>query len=756
MMPGPFFRRAVACLLIAGLAGCGGGGNTGTVPPPGETPVAGVTSGIAVDPYIKGAKFQEIGADGVAKDNISEPSDDKGIFTFPKALTQGSTIVLASPGQHNGVLYDAILKRKVDVATGELVVSPITTLLAGGADEGELAAALEVDKSLLKTNPMAPLEKTGEVTDDDLKLLKASIMAHAAIKNPTLTVSQAVAMVKPIVDKLTAAEYKTSPATLNTVVALRDYFLEAKASDDTLEARALEQVFEQVREAFKAGATAVTINKTEGGYTAGGGASAPLPTAKEFFDKGMAALQVGLVGSGSMLEIQEAANNFKFAETAIDTNTLPVDKDAIRFFSAFSQLASLADTASGDGTGLNRLGDLLDAFGVAKGAERNLFQMIKLPQDCQPVDFGGYTYMECNQLPLPATTPTTGAIQAFLSGKFAPQLQAVVTSLGKVSSAFNYSWADPGDVAPTEIDHADVLIFKAVAQGILGQINIQAAYNVDVDLYAQEQQDATGTDTPQAFLERNPELGKLVDVAKLTQAKTFLTAGLADMENALAGIRAETDEQVDDLIAFYSPADMIMVEEDLALAKAALVGEVILPGTTPRKINAAIFFSPGVNLRAMVPAFNGDVPGLFPDPTFGGILVSGFDLDDDGAPDFMTDFSRISYGVLAQNSAWEGNFWGMDGSVYLNLEGTDTLSAADDTFQALPYYNGPVVSSGTWAVVNGELVLTTQQEVITLTLEYGYSTYLNVSWSSSTGGYGFGQLYGGSGGGGGIAPAPVQ
>ena len=377
--------------------------------------------------------------------------------------------------------------------------------------------------------------------------------------------------------------------------------------------------------------------------------------------------------------------------------------------------------------------------------------LFRSPQDCQPVDFGGYTYMECNQLPLPATTPTTGAIQAFLSGKFAPQLQAVVTSLGKVSSAFNYSWADPGDVAPTEIDHADVLIFKAVAQGILGQINIQAAYNVDVDLYAQEQQDATGTDTPQAFLERNPELGKLVDVAKLTQAKTFLTAGLADMENALAGIRAETDEQVDDLIAFYSPADMIMVEEDLALAKAALVGEVILPGTTS-KINAAKFFSPGVNLRAMVPPINGDVPGLFPDPTFGGILVSGFDLnadlDGDGSPDILRDFSRFSYGVLAQNSAWEGNFWGVDGGVYLNLEGMATPSYADDTLQARLYpNNAPSMDfSGTWAVVDGKLVLTMpQEEVITLTLDDGFGTYLGVSWSSSDGSSGWGNLYVGYG-----------
>ena len=738
MMAGSFFRRAVACLLIAGLAGCGGGGSTGT-------PVVGVTSGIAVDPYIVGAKFREIGADGVEKDNISTPTDDKGAFTFSKALTQGSTIELALPGQHNGAIYDAKLKRKVDISSGSLVASPITTLLADGADEDEVAAALGVDKSQLKNNPMEPLDKLGEVTDDDLKLLKASIMAHAAIKNPTLTVPQAVAMVKPIVDKLTATEYKTSPATLNTVVAVRDYFLEAKASDDTLEATALEQVFEQVREAFKDGMTTVTITKTETGeYTAGGGASAPpLPTAKDYFVKGMESLQGGLVGSGSMQKIQEAANNFQFAEAAIDSTTLQGDQDAIRFFAAFSQLAALADTASGDGAGLNRMGDLLDAFGVAK-SERNLFQMIELPQDCQPV-YPGSTWMHCKDAPLPATAPTTGAIQSFLSHKVAPQLQAVVTSLGKVSSGFNYSWADPGDVIPTEIDHADVLVFKAAAQGLLGQINIQQAYNVDVDLYKEQSVDRT----TQEFLAAHPNLGKLIDASKLTAAKNFISAGLNDWGSAIAAIEDEKDDQNDDLIVFYSLDEQTRAKADLALAKQALAGEITLDDGMS-KINAAKFFSPGVDLRSKVPVFTGDVPGLFPDATLGGILVSGFelnaDLDGDGSPDLLSDFSQFSYGVLAQNYAWEGNYWGIGESGYFILEGTNTPSVADDVVEVRPYFNGPPIATGTWAVVNGKLALTIpHQEVVTLTLNDGFGTYLNVTWSSSTGGSGWGSLYVGYG-----------
>lgn len=733
MMPGSFFRRAVACLLIAGLAGCGGGGSsTGGVPGPGEPPVAGA-SGIAVDPYIMGAKFQEILADGTAADNISSASDDKGKFTFGKALTQGSTIRMIVPGLHNGAPYTGTLKRKVDTTTGDLVSSPITTLLAEGASEDDLAAALGVAKEALKSNPMAAIDMGGDISEADLNLLKASFLAHAALKNPEMTLTDAVALVKPIVEKLTAAECKASPTIINSVVAVRDYLLEAKAIGETIAPADLDAVFEQVKTAYQNGDVLVTIEKDESGQfvVGGGGSSAPLPTANDYFIQAMAALQTGLSASGDMAKVQEAAYKFKAAEVSIDSSTTQADKDAILFFSAFSQLATLADTTSGDGTGLNRLGDLLDAFGVAKGDGRNLFQMIELPQECKEVNYGGgYSFMECNQLPLPATTPKTGAIQAFLSGKFAPQLQAVVTSLGKVSSSFNYSWADPGDVTPTQIDYADVLIFKAAAQGILGQINIQAAYNVDVDLYAQEQQDATGTDTPQAFLERNPELGKLVDVAKLTQAKTFLSAGLTDMENALAGIKAETDDQTDDLIAFYSAADMNMAEEDLALAKAALVGEVTLPGTTSR-INAAKFFSPGVNLRANLPVFTGDVPGMFPDATFGGILVSGFDLnadlDADGAPDLLKDYSQFSDAVMAQQVVWSGGFW----QYSLQVE----LSGVDKTFSATDYSTYPSATiNGTWKVESGKLILTDSAGAIwTLTMVEGMNDYLHFNFTSSTG-----------------------
>lgn len=690
MKVGSLFRRTVVCLLIAGLTGCGGGGgSTGGIDTPVDTAPVGVTSGIAVDPYIKGAIFQEILADGTKSDNISSASDENGKFTFAQALTQGSTIEMVAPGLHNGELYAGALTRKVDASSGELVASPITTLLAAGKSEDELVEALGVPASSLKSNPMAAIDKGGELSDADLKLLKASILAHAAVQSPEKSVADAVVEVKTIVDQLTTAELKTSLTVLNAVVALRDFVLANPAAliSDPVTA------VQTVKAAYSNNSTgAVTIARTQTGLTATAKTEpVALPKAMDLFKQGMTSLQQGLEGAGSMLKVQDAAKKFKAAEVSMDSTTAQADKDAILFFSAFSQLAALADTTSGNASGLNRMGDLMDAFGVDK-AGRDLFQMIELPQDCQPA-YPGATWMRCENAPLPLTAPTTGAIQTFLSSKLAPQLQAVVASLGKVSSGFNYSWADPGDVTPTEIDYADVLVFKAVAQGLLGQINIQQAYNLNVDLVAEQATDRTA----QAFLAAYPDLGKIVDAARLTTAKNFISAGLADMEKAIASIELEEVDQSDDLITFYSAAEIAVAKEDLAVAKKALNETVTFgdPGQQVQ-INAAKFFSPtGVGLRAMVPTITGDVPGLFPDPTLGGVLVSGFnlnaDLDHDGSPDLLSGYTQFHTDWLKSGN-WNGYF-----------------SVANAWFNVTLYVNGTSLingNPGVWSVDSaGKIVL---------------------------------------------------
>ncbi len=105
-------------LVTTLISGCGGSSDS--------TPAG--TSGIAVDPYITNAQFQEILEDGT-RGQLSTLSDDLGRFSFAEPLSEGSRVIMVAKGVHNGVLYEGSLKSHTDFIDGELIVSPFTTVL---------------------------------------------------------------------------------------------------------------------------------------------------------------------------------------------------------------------------------------------------------------------------------------------------------------------------------------------------------------------------------------------------------------------------------------------------------------------------------------------------------------------------------------------------------------------------------------------------------------------------------------------------
>jgi len=171
------------------LSACSGGG--GESFPSGTTGDGSlpISQGIAVDPYIIGAVFQEVAADGTVLQRQSSASNQFGYFTFPAPLTQGSTIELkiANKGLHGGAPFQGMLRRHVDEGSNApLVVSPMTTMLANGAtaedllrvfNDAGLAGMTEAD---LYADPMAGLETmTTGVSDQDLIGLQASMAIEA-------------------------------------------------------------------------------------------------------------------------------------------------------------------------------------------------------------------------------------------------------------------------------------------------------------------------------------------------------------------------------------------------------------------------------------------------------------------------------------------------------------------------------------------------------------------------------------------------
>jgi len=150
--------------------------------------------GIAVDPYIVGAKFYEDkDDDGVYEslsENLSSATDNNGAFTFLTKLQLNSVVRFyeAITATHIGVPFNEELKRKVDVIVDTLVVSPLTTLLANGWSESQVLNALAsagltgLTAADLYKNPMDIANSTGAgLTNADLAKIRATVSVYALL-----------------------------------------------------------------------------------------------------------------------------------------------------------------------------------------------------------------------------------------------------------------------------------------------------------------------------------------------------------------------------------------------------------------------------------------------------------------------------------------------------------------------------------------------------------------------------------------------
>lgn len=171
------WMMAIVATLI--LAACGGGGSGSSTANPNLT---GITGGVAADPYITGAVFEEIAEDGVTVlQRASTPSDSQGRFEFARPLTKGSTVRIkpSQRGNHGLTAYTGMVKAIVNQSGPLLVVTPLTTLVADGSTPTEVVqlcqdAGISISADQIDDDPMAPLLGSGTVSDTDLALLQAT------------------------------------------------------------------------------------------------------------------------------------------------------------------------------------------------------------------------------------------------------------------------------------------------------------------------------------------------------------------------------------------------------------------------------------------------------------------------------------------------------------------------------------------------------------------------------------------------------
>jgi hypothetical protein len=376
---------------------------------------------------------------------------------------------------------------------------------------------------------------------------------------------------------------------------------------------------------------------------------------------GDAKLQTGMT-TLSTVDLLAAANAFRAgaAASSTDGTATQAQKDQANFFGGAALLVVLANPASNTATAgtLNTFGDILDAYGLGGTAtDRAHLDTIRFV-DC--------TAGSCKLKTFPANSPNSRDIQAFLLGKMGAALQGVIAALGQVSPAFQYRLAARGNVI--EFDQTDALFLKGVAQGLLGMVQLQAAYDLGLDvdaLQASAQPGAPAFSAP-AFLGANPTLLTLTDATSLGLAKASFLAAVASAKAGVASLRAETDDQANDFIklsnstcsytgfvytcttTYNSAADLDQVVAVLDEAASVLgaTGPVVVSGT---QVDPSKFFA-GVSFRSKLPATwnagpGANLPGFFPDPTFGGIFVTALpqvnaDANGDGSPDWLMNLGR--------------------------------------------------------------------------------------------------------------------
>jgi hypothetical protein len=420
----------------------------------------------------------------------------------------------------------------------------------------------------------------------------------------------------------------------------------------------------------------------------------------------------------------------------VETGAAPADVDRARLFGGLARVMSLLDPYSDliPNNGLSDLGDLLDGFGLG-GTDFMRSDLDRgLPNGV--IDFTYETvcdYYGCREVrrdnglkPFSPDSPRAQELQAFLRDRLAGDLTYALALLDQVTTAVSAQITDDGVV--TQADYTDALFARAVARGMLAGIRIQQAYDLDFDVDElranMEARDGNGDPIyePGDFVDEHPFFGRLRSAASLPSARSDAILALQTWQDALTALKAEVDDQSDDLIVFTrttcgwdptwtywtctttynDPADIDQQISDVGQPLAALqaAGNYTFDAGTPGDpsddvvVNAGAFFA-GVDLRAKAPStgagIHGDRFGFFPEPTFGGVLVSSnvdwtTDFDADGAPDsFFPEFEAFfpAYFAAATFTSGVGYYYydpglGYSRWVWLNL--TITFSSSGNAF----------------------------------------------------------------------------
>lgn len=330
-------------------------------------------------------------------------------------------------------------------------------------------------------------------------------------------------------------------------------------------------------------------------------------------------------------DVLGARDKFKQAVETAGTQTSN-DADTARFFYALTRIGGyLFDLASdGNPNDLNRVADFLDRFGCSSSRDPFAFKGV-----CPTT------------LSSPSNVPAGNEFQAFLQNVVLPEVEGAVDNLSGVSNGFNLRWTEPISNTSVESDYGDVLAYRAALKTVRANILASLSYHLEGDVNAEV---ADTTATAQERLARHPDVFKPTPAAatNLPLARTLLQSATDDLIAAINAIQAESDSQTDDLVNLSLATSQEIAQEiaNLEIYRNALsLPTTVYDHGTPSTsddliVDGNAVFSGPFDIRAFSPPVTGDVPGFFPEPTFGGALIQGLDVNTDvnppnGTPDLL-------------------------------------------------------------------------------------------------------------------------
>ena len=690
--------------------------------------------GVAVDPYVIGAVLQELEPDRRVVQE-SSPSTRTASSRSIGRSPAGNVVAIAVKGLHDERPTPYASSAR-STSTTNSSSSPDHDLLAGGRTPAEVVATLNgaLDASLtasdLKLDPMAP-----GTTDRSLLAAAVSVGAALEILHGNVASGELAGIVAALAPKIEAALGASgSLAAVSSAAAAIAAYVARHATDATSAAAAAAQVDAALIAALVAAAGSgqpVALDDALAVALAPG-------TVASHVEKGMAALEAALASSTVPTEtFLRAVEEFwpptrwwpSTPRRSRPTRTRPASS------AARPGRAPAAAVLRRDRQRVERPRRRARRVRAPRGRERGALDpsaVMSCTDTYYSDGMGGsyYAGQQCELRTLPSSSPTAGALQAFLAGQVASGLRAAVAALGKVGPGFSAQVNDAGRVV--EFDATDALFLRGVAQGMLAFIEVQQAYDLDVDLDALQASSGFAADE---FLRAHPTFLRLASAASLPASRLDAIGAIESLQLAVAALRAETaaDDQADDFIriasescgwveavyvctsAYNASSELDEFVSGLASAHAVAVAtgpyrfDAVTAETSDDVVVEPDRFFAGVDLRAKLPTsfgagLHGGRPGPFPTrPSEGSSSPSPSTstpiLDGDGSPDLFGGYTMFG-GWLRGATLYPAWWWS---AAFPYLDGPYSFAATGNAFTFSDFDGG--VYSGTWTASEDVLTL---------------------------------------------------